>query len=385
MASPRCGVGTRPTASCATGTAWCASEGVDGDALQETGERRRRLMASAARRALKLQVPWRRIPLPVHSARVTNAYSGAIDEMIGFESPHVWIDGNDVFVRNFFEENNQVPDVSRYRIESSSVLHHNKYRICDDRCIIPHRDVSGEELQLQLQLLQPQIRHIVLLLESPHRDEYQPGKINCPIAPASGITGHNIDRCLGTVLSEIRKSHHRAGPDEAELIELGCHVIISNPIQLQTSLHAIHGQSVQDSPWNTLRNNVWKTLWSDEDGHVKQCFLGRLNTYNPCLIINACTGDLTPCEFLNRTDGLTLSHGLKSLVTKFVRAELRTVPLYEAYHPADSSWKSCDGIHLQRIYPQPNITSVICRDVQRPGVPEVTTPPEPVTGAPPEP
>ena len=37
-ASPRCGAGTRPTASCAmaTGTAWCASEGADGDDLQAT-------------------------------------------------------------------------------------------------------------------------------------------------------------------------------------------------------------------------------------------------------------------------------------------------------------------------------------------------------------
>ena len=38
-ASPQCGAVIRPTRSCATatGTAWCASEGADGDALQVTG------------------------------------------------------------------------------------------------------------------------------------------------------------------------------------------------------------------------------------------------------------------------------------------------------------------------------------------------------------
>ena len=52
-ASPRCGADTRLGASCATatGTVWCASEGADRRAWQETG--RRRLMALA----LKLQVP----------------------------------------------------------------------------------------------------------------------------------------------------------------------------------------------------------------------------------------------------------------------------------------------------------------------------------------
>ena len=305
-------------------------------------------MASRRHRPLKLKVPWSEEPLRVCSDRVSDAYLEAIEQIKQSGSPYVREDENDVLVMNFFGVSNRVSDVSRYRIGS-------------DRKPVPHCDISELHQLHQLR----QYGSIVLLLESPHKYEYQPGNINCPIAPANGTTGENIHRCLSTVLSGIRAKHIEVRPSESELLLRGRHVIISNPIQYQTSLHAIHGQSVQDSPWDTLRNNVWKTLWNDEDGHVKQCFLGRLNTYNPSLIINACTGALTPNDDLNRTDDRPLPQGLKSLVTQFIRTELPTVPLYEAYHPADASWKSCDGIHLQRIYPQPTITWEIHRDVQR--------------------
>ena len=307
--------------------------------------------------ALKLDVPWSREPLEV-------GYDGATAELATClcRSPYLRQvrDGDDLHVVDFFGVNNRVPDVSRYRIGS-------------DRKPVHHCDIS--ELH-QLQQLQQLRRNgsIVLLLESPHKDEYQLGNINCPIAPANGTTGENIHRCLSAVLSDIRAKHIEVRPSESELLLPGRHVIISNPIQFQMSLHAIHGRSVRDRPWNTLRDNVWKTLWNDQDEHVKQCFLGRLNTYNPRLIINACTGELTPNDNLNRTDDRTLPHGLKSLVTQYVRTKLQNVPLYEVYHPADTSWRSCDGIRLQRIFPQP-INQWVLRDVQRPCTPEVNTPP----------
>ena len=330
-ASPRFGAGTRPTASCATatGTAWCASEGADRSALQVTGKRRRILMA------LKLKVPWSTElePLEVDLSRVCEEnFDTVMREIRKYGPPHVRTNEGDVIVENFFGVNNRVPDVSRYHIDN-------------DGQPVRHFDVPESRLQIQL-------GSIVLLLESPSVDEYQFGSISFPVVPANGESGEKIDRCLGTVLSDIQKEFNQAGLNEEQLIRYGhikaklivpyCHVIISNPIQFQTNLRSIHGQSTWDSPWNTLRNNVWKALWKEgpeEDrlGYIQLCFRERLNTYRPNLIVNACTGDL------------------KNPVKDFVRRELPKVPLYQAHHPADTSWNdcddNCDGIGLERIYP----------------------------------
>ena len=148
-------------------------------------------------------------------------------------------------------------------------------------------------------------------------DEYQRGNINCPIAPAIGKTGSNIAEYLGTVLSRI---------EPQRFIVPGYLVIISNPIQFQTSLHAIHGMSprADKGKWGTLRDNVWRTLWAEP--HIQRCFKKRLEGYCPKVIINACTGDLKKrCS-------------LKNLVNRFVLEKFSDVPLYTVAHPV--SWLS---------------------------------------------
>ena len=160
-------------------------------------------------------------------------------------------------------------------------------------------------------------------------DEYIDGDITRPKAPGCGSTGDNIDRWLGTVLSRI---------EEQQLIKPGCHVIISNPIQFQTSLYAIHKKRLKGD-WKMLRDNVWRTLWEQED--IQQCFRERLNTYRPSLIINGCTGKRT------KSDSLT-AH-----VEGFVCAELQNmaefanVPLYDVGHPV--SWTNFRRIRLEPI------------------------------------
>lgn len=303
--------------------------------------------------ALKLQVPWRSEPLSVQYTGT--GLDGVIRRIRESGSPNVvpCVNG-DVLVKDFFEECNRVPDVSRYRIaEGSCVRHNDRYSIRNDKYLIPHCDISRQLLQDLLreqQILEQQIGNIVLILESPHKDEYQPGNINCPIAPANGDTGHNIDRYLATVLSRIDEMN-----EGQQLIAPSSHVVISNPIQFQTSLHAIHGKSLEDT-WETLRNNVWWTLWNNSEGHIKQCFRERLDTYNPSLIINACSGNFTPCRY--RTCTRSQRPNLKDRkrnVTKFVREALRNVPLYETYHPARDNWTNCDSTTcLHRIPPLPN-------------------------------
>lgn len=288
--------------------------------------------------ALNLQVPGIQ-PLQV-------GYNGATAEIMGFGGPHVQPDGpdgNDVLVIDFFDEEiNKVSDVSRYLIgaEDCCLRHNNRYRICNDRYLIPHCDVSEQALEEQ-QLLQQHIGNIVLLLESPHKDEYQPGNINCPIAPANGKTGDNIDRCLSTVLRRINAELIEEELIEEELIVPDCNVIISNPIQFQTSLHAIHGQGISSaSRWKTLRDHVWRTLWDEE--HIKQCFRDRLDTYNPSLIVNACTSDLKPL--------------VTSCVEEWINGREPGYPVVLLYRadPHPSIWNNCNDIVLGRISPPPN-------------------------------
>jgi len=294
--------------------------------------------------ALKLEVHW---PNEISRLLCVNDKDGDAVRIVVdddeaddlFQSGYVELCGDDLIVK-IFGNCNKVPDVSRYRIKQDDhcVAHDGRYHICNDRYLIPHCDISGQDisrcdksrqtLQELLQEEEQRIGNIVLLLESPHKDEYNNGNIADPEAPGRGATGRNIDRCLATVLLHIQEI-------EAGLIGLGCHVVISNPIQFQTSLHAIHGKSLDENEWKTLRDNVWRTLWEEE--HIKQCFRARLRTYYPKVIINACTGHLEKPD------------SLKSLVNRFFQEEeeLRNVPLYAVTHP--SSWRG--SLRPKRINP----------------------------------
>ena len=245
-----------------------------------------------------------------------------------FQGEHVEQHDNYVLVKNFFEEGNIVHDVIRYRICAEGCYVHpddGRYHICNNRYIIPCSDVPVSQLQRG---------NIVLLLESPHEEEYEyiDGGIGTPKKPACGSTGDNIDKCLGNVLSRI---------EDQQLIVPSRHVIISNPIQFQTSLHAIHRQELQGK-WASLRDYVWRTLWAEP--HIQRSFLKRLKKYKPCLIINACTGAFVRH---NRNDP-------KGLVNEFLDREFPKVYRYATKHPA-RHWKrrDCATIHIRRIHPQP--------------------------------
>ena len=296
--------------------------------MQATWKRRRRVMTL---KALKLEVP-----LTNRCARHLGVKTGhkspklrrpyKVDDCWFEEGPHVESLGNDVLlVKDFFGANNRVPDVIRYRICAEGCYEHpddGRYHICNNRYIIPCSDVPVSQLQPG---------NIVLLLESPHEDEFEyiNGGIGSPKKPACGSTGANIDKCLGNVLSRI---------EDQGLILPGRHIIISNPIQFQTSLHAIHRKSLKGR-WKTLRDNVWKTLW--EEPQIKQGFRQRLLTYRPSLIINACTG-----AFDQHDD-----NDPKGLVNNILNNEFS--PLYKTKHPAINWNIPCDGISIPRINPQP--------------------------------
>ena len=292
-----------------------------------------------AQKALKLQVP-RPVGGPITlCVKDGCGRSIVIDDQWFPPGPHVEQRKTYVLVKDFFGDDNKVPDVSRYCIGGEGYCghHDDKYRIWHDRYLVPHCNITEEGISssdipepcLQARLKEqrkmraeqerPEIGNIVLLLESPHKYEYNAN----PKRPALGTTGTNIDILLWIVLRYIQI--------KTGLIEPGCDVVISNPIQFQTSLSAISEPKSYKNNWRTVRNNVFRTLLEQE--HIKQCFRARLGCYYPKVIINACTGKLEE------------SDSLKSLVDRFVQQELETntglpenVSLYTIAHP--SSWRS---------------------------------------------
>lgn len=215
----------------------------------------------------------------------------------------VRMEGNDCLrIHGLFGLNNRVDDVDRYELASTNGdIRVRCHQVGKGNFISSHPFVDrrpGDDFR----------RNVVLVLESPHRDEY--GRSVChPIAAARGQTGQRIHKYLANVL--------RSSEEMTKLLASHAHVrvIISNPIQLQTSAYAIHGGVLRVE---RLRNAIWNALWNLESRDkypFRDDFRRRLESYAPIAAINACTSDLG------------------SQVTNFLR-DWRTIPTYKCHHPA---------------------------------------------------
>lgn len=176
----------------------------------------------------------------------------------------------------FFITKNLVSDVFRYTAE-----------IIDNQCEHLHwNDTTAFPCSKYADLIPPIANTtIVLLLESPHKDEYcyrQSGVF--PIAPAQGITGKGIENKLREVISEAFQM-------ESITVKDGFYpVILSNPVPWQASLHYCYKDDT--NMHSDLKNLIWRRLWKLES--IKADFKRKLNQYSPVLIINACTGGNRP-------------------------------------------------------------------------------------------
>lgn len=220
---------------------------------------------------------------------------------------YVCASGNDVVIRRMFDTRMAVRDVHRYNVKTGVVL----------KCPRDMHPSAKRDLPT-----------VVLLLESPHKDEYgkRNGEYN-PIAPAMGKTGRNLDDGLGYVLSQIPSG----------LVD-GSKIIISNPIQfqaslhmIQSSLHVIPGEKMNEKVKKKVKTAVWDALW--EQPCVQDCFKSRMRDYSPYIIINACTG------------GQKDNNGLNKKVTCFLKEKKICREIYEIDHPSGWSIPS-----LWRIY-----------------------------------
>lgn len=234
-----------------------------------------------------------------------------------FECPqHIQIgEDNSVDIIGMFGPENRVQDVDRYRVIVSDgvcdVKKHSQFQIAPTKN--KHCDLQPNHGKSQCT--------IVLLLESPHKDEYENGDPNFPIAPAQGATGRNIEKYLGCSLNKSEEMADEIG-DNARFI-------IANPVQFQTSLWTIHkGSLTAGHCWQTLRNAVWKTLWNEPQ--IQDEFRCRLQSYKPNIVLNCCTGG---------------EKGLRGQVQSVLFKFNSGAQLYKADHPA--SWKK--GVKFSKV------------------------------------
>ncbi len=124
----------------------------------------------------------------------------------------------------------------------------------------------------------PGENNILVILESPHRSEYDPQFK--PIAPAMAETG------TGKKFDKYFTSHLLPILESFGLIlcrKQIYRICLVEPVPFQATLDKIHGKGVESS----LRNKVWDALYQKCENDFKH----RLQAYNPVIILNGCTSD----------------------------------------------------------------------------------------------
>ena len=119
-----------------------------------------------------------------------------------------------------------------------------------------------------LDITDENIPTIVIILESPHKDEFN--NQNFPNGnPALGKTGKMLQEHFKAILrkniSELPNNYR---------------VILMNSIQFQCSLGEVPKK---------YRDYMWLSLWFGTNNLFKNDFICRLNSYNPSYIFNFCT------------------------------------------------------------------------------------------------
>lgn len=136
-----------------------------------------------------------------------------------------------------------------------------------------------------------QANNILIVIESPHKDEYDESDEKfLPLAPANGATGVNFlqyfaSPCLNVVLDKLINQFN-LNLDESKTYSI-CFV---NPVPFQASLHFIFKDDhfKDDHFKEKFKEKVWKVLFT----YCNVWFTERVRSYNPSIIINACTCNL---------------------------------------------------------------------------------------------
>lgn len=212
--------------------------------------------------------------------------------------------GEEIVINDSFGKDNIIPDVDRYRtrFDGNRIVLRPHTKCTVSECSNRYYDIAVAKVPRNCD------RTLVIVLESPHEEEYLRNNVGLPIAPAQGNTGLYLCCHLDEVLHSCPSLHR--------CLRIGTtRVILSNPVQFQASLVSVIDSGNTDRK-NKIRDAVWRAIW--DTPRIRQDFMDRLKGCKPNYIINACTKSL-------RTD-----------VSNFLRCHFPNCTSYEAHHP--SSW-----------------------------------------------
>lgn len=183
------------------------------------------------------------------------------------------------------------------------------------------------------------IPNIVIVLESPHRNEYD--KNGNAIKSASGHTGEKLGEFLSKKINILRKDQKELGLDCDSY-----NVYAVNAIQYQCSCGL---KPIQPE----LKNTIFRALWPC----LKEDFLNRIKQLNPVLIINMCTGGVKSIkDHINNTTSYEKTNKyMDKLLTKELPLNLMVhlalsdcfgsngnTGLFYCMHPSAKGFSECD-------------------------------------------
>ncbi len=146
---------------------------------------------------------------------------------------------------------------------------------------------------------------IVLIIESPHKDEFTDRAF---IAPAMGKTGEYLAAYLPKLLHMLLLHHPMAGSYA---------LVLMNTIQYQCSLGEVPTK---------FRDRIWRDLWE----RLADDFIARLKSYRASIVFEMCTS----------------SDGRKQLVQNRLKREI-SCPIFITTHPC--SWWQAGNRHMREL------------------------------------
>ena len=153
----------------------------------------------------------------------------------------------------------------------------------EKRSLVKKRNQNEDKIKKYIS--QNAAKTIVIVLESPHTDEFLKEEEWKAIGPACGTTGRNLYKWLPEVLLNyvpcmigLKKDNYKATYNSNKDIMQDCYAIkLVNAIQYQCSL----GDKTE-----VFRDEVFSNMWNDD---TIVSLRKRLNEVAPQIIINCCT------------------------------------------------------------------------------------------------
>ncbi|EOU1912317.1 hypothetical protein GZ981_002218 [Clostridium perfringens] len=187
---------------------------------------------------------------------------------------------NKIKISGMFTDNLEVKDTYRYKISFK-----NNYPEFVD--IVPRKNEEDFMVHSNYKeypiSYEKEIKSIVILLESPHKDEYlEEDKQLILKGPAQGKTGEGIKENILVLLNELQQNY------DLDFKNGIYRFILINSITYQTSIYSLHKVGLSKNlKYQKLRDGIWKKIWDDKES--KELLEDRIEKSNPYLIINACT------------------------------------------------------------------------------------------------